>query len=143
MQQKEHKEDVLKHINSVDQSVQFTVENTCSDGSTPFSDTLVTPEPDRTLTISAYRKPTHTDQCLHSDSYHQMQAKYSIMNTLHHRAEIVSSTPKLLRTEKRTFNGSTCEMLIPHGYWIGWNYKISNKTIPAITVAATKQQQQQ
>ena len=43
-QQIEHKENFIKHINSVDQSIKFTVEDTHPDGSLPFLDTYITPE---------------------------------------------------------------------------------------------------
>ena len=42
----------------------------------------------------------HTDQYLHWDSHLQVTAKYSIINTLHHRDKAVSSTSELLRTNK-------------------------------------------
>ena len=58
----------------------------------PFLDNLVAPEPDRTLSMSVYRKPTDTDQ------YHII-AKYSVINTLDHRAKVVSFVPELFRTE--------------------------------------------
>ena len=73
----EHKESFLKHINSINQSIKFTVEDTCPYSSIPFLDTLVTPEPNRTLSISVYRKPTHTDQYLHWDSHHHI-SEYSV-----------------------------------------------------------------
>ena len=55
----------------------------------PFLDTLVILQPDGTLATSVYRKPTHTDQHLQWDRHHNISAKYSVMNTLHHRAKAV------------------------------------------------------
>ena len=40
---KDHKEEFLQHINSVDPSIQFTTEEQKEDGSMPFLDILVTP----------------------------------------------------------------------------------------------------
>ena len=57
----EHSQDLLRHINNLDPHIQFTVEPTIQ-GSLPFLDTLVTIQPDNTLSTSVYRKPTHTDQ---------------------------------------------------------------------------------
>ena len=45
VQQLEYKKNFPKHINSIDQSIKFTVEDTCPDGSMPFLDTLVPQEP--------------------------------------------------------------------------------------------------
>ena len=78
--------------------MQFTVEPT-QQGSLPFLDTLVTIQPDNTLSTSVYRKPTHTDQYLHWDSNHHITAKHSVYNTLAHRAKTVSSTQDSLDQE--------------------------------------------
>ena len=94
----EHSQDLLQHINNQDPHIQFTVEPT-QNGSIPFLDTLVTIQPDNTLSTSVYRKPTHTDQYLHWDSNHHITAKQSVYNTLAHRAKTVSSTQDLLDKE--------------------------------------------
>ena len=94
----EHSQDLLQHINNQDPHIQFTVEPT-QQGSLPFLDTLVTIQPDNTLSTSVYRKPTHTDQFLHWDSNHHITAKQSVYNTLAHRAKTVSSTQDLLDKE--------------------------------------------
>ena len=44
-----HKSGFLEHINSIDQCIQFTEEATRADGSMPFPDTLVIPQPDGSL----------------------------------------------------------------------------------------------
>ena len=43
-----HKQDFLQHINSVDPTIQFTVENNKEDGAIPFLDTTVKPDADAT-----------------------------------------------------------------------------------------------
>ena len=88
VQQIEHKENFLTHTKSKDQSIKCTVEDTQPDGSISFLDSLITPETNRTLTIRAYRKPTHIDQCSQWGSYHHI-AKYSIINTVCHRTKTV------------------------------------------------------
>ena len=90
---KDHKEESLHHINSVDPSIQFTTEEQKEDGSMPFSDILVTPQEDGTLTSKVYRKPTHTDQYLQWDSHNNLACKYSVVNTLTHRAKAVCFNP--------------------------------------------------
>ena len=95
-----NKQGFLQHINSVDPAIRFTVEDNKEDGSIPFLDTIVKPEADGTLSITVYRKPTHTDQYLQWDSHHHLSAKFSVIQTLSHRASTVCSKPELLQQEK-------------------------------------------
>ena len=95
-----NKQGFLQHINSVDPAIRFTVEDNKEDGSIPFLDTIVKPEVDGSLSISLYRKPTHTDQYLQWDSHHHLSAKFSVIQTLSHRASTVCSNPELLQKEK-------------------------------------------
>ena len=94
-----NKQDFLQHINSVDPAIRSTVEDNKEDGSIPFLDTIVKPETDGSLSITVYRKPTHTDQYLQWDSHHLLSAKFSVINTLPHRAKTVCSRPELLQQE--------------------------------------------
>ena len=87
-------------MNSVDPAIRFTVEDNKEDGSIPFSDTIVKPEDDGKLSITVYRKPTHTDQYLQWDSHPHLSAKYSVIHTLSHRAKTVCSRPELLQQER-------------------------------------------
>ena len=95
-----NKKGFFQHINSVDPAIKFTVEDNKEDGSIPFLDTIVKPEADGTLSITVYRKPTHTDQYLQWDSHHHLSAKFSVIHTLSHRASTVCSNPELLQQEK-------------------------------------------
>ena len=92
-----NKQGFLQHINSVDPAIKFTVEDNKEDESIPFLDTIVKPEADGTLSITVYRKPTHTDQYLQWDSHHHLSAKSSVIHTLSHRASTVCSNPELLQ----------------------------------------------
>ena len=80
--------------------IRFTVEDNKEDGSIPFLDTIIKPEADGTLSITAHRKPTHTDQYLQWDSHYHLSAKFSVIQTLSHRASTVCSKPELLQQEK-------------------------------------------
>ena len=100
IQNKVNKQGFLQHINSVDPAIKFTVEDNKEDGSIPFLDTTVKPEADGTLSITVYRKPTHTDQYLQWDSHHHLSAKFSVIHTLSHRASTVCSKPELLYQER-------------------------------------------
>ena len=95
-----NKQGLLQHINSVDHDIKFTVEENKEDGSIPFLDTIVKPQADCTLSITVYRKPTHTDLYLQWDSHHHLSAKFSVIHTLSHRAKTVCSKPELLQQEK-------------------------------------------
>ena len=95
-----NKQSFLQHINSVDPAIRFTVEDNKEDGSIPFLDTIVKPEVDGSLSITVYRKPTQTDQYLQWDSHHHLSAKFSVIQTLSHRASTMCSNPELLQKEK-------------------------------------------
>ena len=95
-----NKQDFLQHINRVDPAIKFTVEDNKGDGSIPFVDTTVKPEVYGGLSITVYRKPTHTDQYLQWDSHHNLSAKFSVINTLSHRAKSVCSNPELFKQEE-------------------------------------------
>ena len=96
-----HKESFLKHLNSIDDHIQFTSEDQRPDGSMPFLDILVIPEQDGSLSTTVYRKPTHTDLYLQWDSHHTVSAKYSVVGTLYNRAETICSSPHLLQQEQK------------------------------------------
>ena len=100
MHKEANKQGFLQHINSVDPAIRFTVEDNKEDGSIPFLDTIVKPEVDGSVSISVYRKPTHTDQYLQWDSHHHLSAKFSVIQTLSLRASTVCSNPELLQKEK-------------------------------------------
>ena len=94
-----HKDEFFRHINSVDPSIQLTVEESRADDAIPFSDSIITPQADGTFTTGIYRKSTHTDLYLPWDSHHGLISKYSVINTLIHRAKAICSTPQLLKNE--------------------------------------------
>ena len=49
-------------MNNIDPAIKFTVEDNQQNSAIPFPDTLVKPEQDNSLSITAYRKSMHTDQ---------------------------------------------------------------------------------
>ena len=51
----------LEHINSIDPSIQFTVEETKADYVIQLLDKLLMPESDRFLSTTVYRVPNHMD----------------------------------------------------------------------------------
>ena len=99
---KSSKESFLQHLNSVDDNIHFTCEEPNEDGSIAFLDMLITPDQNGRFNTSVYRKLTHTDQYLHWDSHHAISSKYSVVDTLFHRARTVCSTPGGLQKEINT-----------------------------------------
>ena len=99
IQQEEHKQNFLEHINNVDPVIKFSVECNQQGGAIQFLDTIVKPEADNTLSLTVYRKPTHTNQYLQWDSHHNLVAKYSVISTLTHRARTICTKPELLKQE--------------------------------------------
>ena len=97
---KGHREEFLTHLNSMDKNMQFTAEEPGPEGSLPFLDVLITPDHEGNLNTTVYRKPTHTDQYLHWDSFHPISSKYSVVGTLHHRAGTICSNKQLLQQEE-------------------------------------------
>ena len=79
--------------------MQFTTEAAKPDGSLPFLDTVVLPQPDNSLLTTVYRKPMHTDLYLQWDSHHHLSAKYGVINTLKHWARTVCSNQQMLKKE--------------------------------------------
>ena len=90
----------LEHLNSIDQHIQFTSEESRQDGSMPFLDILIAPKEDGSLSTTIYRKPMHTDLYLQWDSNHTVSSKYSVVGTLHHRAQTICFSPELLQQEE-------------------------------------------
>ena len=99
IQEEQHQEEFLQHINSIDPNIRFTAETTRADGSMPFLDTLVTPQSDGSLATTVYRKPTHTSWYVQWDSHYAIANKYSIISSLLHRAKNLCSNQQLLDEE--------------------------------------------
>ena len=94
-------ESFSNHLNSIDHNIQFTKKQSRPDGSVPFLDISITPKEDGSLSTTVYRKPTHTDLYLQWDSNHTMTSKYSVVGTLHHRAQVICSSSELLQQEEK------------------------------------------
>ena len=50
--------------------------------------------------IADIRKPTHTDLYIQWDSHQTISSKYSVIDTIHHRAKTICSSPELLQQEE-------------------------------------------
>ena len=81
------------HLNSIDDtnSIKFTYEEE-TNGVIPFLDLLINRQPDKTVKIQVYRKPTHTDQYLHFQSHHPIHHKSGVVRTLMDKKDMLVST---------------------------------------------------
>ena len=114
IQEEQHQEEFLQHINSIEPNIRFTAETTRADGSMPFLDTLVTPQSDGSLATTVYRKPTHTNQHLQWDSHHAIANKYSIISSLFHRAKHLCSSQQLLDEEQSQIQRALSQCKYPN-----------------------------
>ena len=81
-------QELLHDINSLHPQTQFTKEDE-KDSILPFLDTLVQRNPDKTISVKVYRKPTYTNQYLNYKSHHSTSAKQSVITALFDRADNV------------------------------------------------------
>ena len=87
-----HQEDVqilLDHMNSIQPSIQFTMEKE-QDNKLPFLDVLVTCT-EQEFRSSVYCAPTFTGQYLNFNSHHPYTVKKGIVRCLQHQAKTISS----------------------------------------------------
>ena len=87
------------HINQVDPHIKFTQEG-LKENKLAFLDCLVSVEEDRSLTVSVYRKATHTDQYLQFGSNHPLVQKLGVVKTLFHRADTIITQDSDKTTER-------------------------------------------
>lgn len=93
-------QDLLAHLNATEPSIQFMVEVE-SEGSPPFLDVHLHHETDGSISMTMYRKDTHTDQYLRFSLHHPLAHKLAVVKTLHYRAGFISSTEASCREEER------------------------------------------
>ena len=84
-------ERLLSHLNSVEPSIQFTLERE-KDRHLPFLDWKVSRGVQGNLETSVFRKPTHTDKYLAFDSHHPISHKKSVAKTLLRWADCLPSS---------------------------------------------------
>ena len=92
-------ENLLNRLNSVEQSIQFTVEREI-DGQLSFLDLNIYRKGQGLLETGVYRKP-NTDKYLAFDSHHPICHKKSVTNTLFMRAECLSSSSDSKANERK------------------------------------------
>ena len=98
--QRNYLQELLHHINSLHRQTQFTKEEE-EDSILPFLGTLVQRNPDKTISVKVYRKPTHSNQYLNYTSHHSTSAKQSVITALFDRADNIVSSEKDKEEEKQ------------------------------------------
>jgi hypothetical protein len=73
--------DFLNHLNNIRPNIKFLMEVE-QNQSLPFLDVLVSRRPDSSLGRRVYRKPMHTDLCLHAKSAHHPVQKKGVLISL-------------------------------------------------------------
>ena len=97
--QRNYLQELLHHINSLHPQTQFTKEEE-QDSILPFVNIIVQRNPNKTISVKVYRKPTHTNQYLNYTSHHPTSAKQSVITTLFDRADNIISSEKDQEEEK-------------------------------------------
>ena len=72
---------MLQYLNSIDPHIKCTIEQPNKEGGIPFLDTFSKPQGEG-ITVSVYRKPTHTDGYLDFNSSHPISAKRAVVRAL-------------------------------------------------------------
>ncbi|XP_078353258.1 uncharacterized protein LOC144638030 [Oculina patagonica] len=96
------------HLNSINPHIQFTIEmpTTGAEGQTiAFLDTSNTVSASGQVEVGVYRKPTHTNKYLASESHSPAQSKRAVVKTLMDRAKYLPSTSQRKQSEKQQVIG--------------------------------------
>ena len=94
------KDSFLVHLKGQDPSIDWTSEEE-RENTLPYIDTRTHRNPDGSLSLTVYRKPTHTDQYLNFQSNHHISHKLSVPKTLLHRADTVITDENDMPAEEK------------------------------------------
>ena len=108
-------EEVLNHLNGINPSIQFTVEQEAQN-QLPFLDVVLMREDNGRISTTVYRKKTHTDRYLSFISHHPVQAKKNTLMTLLKRARDVTSDQRPLKKELNHLQGVMLNNDYPSGF---------------------------
>ena len=95
--------------------------NTEKDNKTAFLDTSGKKKPDRHLTTSVNREPTHTDQYLAYDSDHLESVKHGNVRCLFDRAKRLVTKSSVISEEKKHLSS----VLVSNGYPSSFEQKVT------------------
>ena len=91
-------ENIFHHINNLHQSNKFTTDEE-NNGEQGFLDTLLKRNKGK-VSLSVYRRPTHTEQYLHYSSHYQTSCKVSVASSLLPPCDIPLSKIKMTYTKE-------------------------------------------
>ena len=94
IQGKQHVEEFINYVNSIDQNIKLTKEAE-QNNALAFLDTLTEKQPDGNLKLKKCQKPTHTDQYLHFEPNQPLHHKLSVIRTLYRRAKVWCPTVRI------------------------------------------------
>lgn len=110
---------VLRLINEQYETIKFTVEEE-SNNCLPFLDLLISKTDDGDLEFSIYRKPTHTDRYITSDSFHCGAHKQAAFHAMAHRLHSIPMNASAHQNEENYIY----EVGAKNGYSRSWIKKI-------------------
>ena len=113
------KDSVDNRLNNIDEtgSIKFTYEVE-AEGKLPMLDAMVKRETDGKLTLSIYRKKTHTDQYLSFNSHHPLHQKLGVVRTLLDRSDTIITKEADRQNEEKHIKGALKRCGYP-----GWTIK--------------------
>ena len=98
------------------------IQNSDSQGQTPFLDTLLIGKEDENVKLLAYRKKTHTDQYLHFVSHHPSHQKLGVIMTLFNRCDNVVTEEEDRRQEEEHITSALKQCSYP-----AWSIQTAKK----------------
>ena len=113
----------LGHLNLVEPTIQFHLEQEL-DGKVSCMGMLLEHHEDGSTSTSVFKKPTHTNKYLDFNSSHPLAHNLAVVQTLHHWAEILSLTQKVIDKEKARIWWMWCQRIITlDGFFSGsWGH---------------------
>ncbi len=113
IQHKQWVQELTDHINDINEHINFTVEHE-ENNKIAFLDTCVHRQPDGSLKVTVYRKPTHTNQYLNFNSHHHLQQKLRVVKTLFHRCDSIVTDLVDRLSERETIKGALRDSNYPN-----------------------------
>ena len=104
----------------------------------PFLDTIVKSEAYGSLSITVYRKSTHTVWYLQWNSHNHLSTKFSVIHTLSHSAKTVCSKSELFQQEKDNLRKALTKCKYPKWALDKVEKRFNKSTTEVIDVANTQ-----